>query len=234
MAGSLSPEQIATYNRKGFVFPIQVMSGAAACDRLDMLRAEQARFGENLIENGETLSHLGFDWAAALVRLRRVLDAVESLLGTDIVCLGAQFVIKEPGGSAYVSWHQDAAHWGPVATRMLTAWLALTPSRPDNGCVRAIRASHHTLLEHSDTFWPENMLSRGQTVTTGLDLDGAEDMSLEPGEMSLHHAFTVHGSAPNKAADARVGFAIRYGAADMVPHLDKSWTPMPVRGRSHA
>ncbi len=232
MVGSLSSRQTAAYERDGFVYPVPVMSAAAAGDHLDRLRAEQARFGAGLTENGEALSHLTFNWTAELVRDPRILDAVESLLGADIVCLGAQFVIKEAGDSGFASWHQDAAHWGPAAARMLTAWLALTSSRPDNGCVRAIRASHHASRDHQDTFAPSNLLSRGQTVSGALDLTQADNMSLEPGEMSLHHAFTVHGSAPNGVAIPRIGFAIRYGAADVVPYLDRSWVPLRVRSAS--
>ena len=37
---------------------------------------------------------------------------------------------------------------------------------------------------------------------------------LAPGEMSLHHGLTIHGSNPNVSKDRRIGYAIRYISPD--------------------
>ena len=94
---------------------------------------------------------------------------------------------------------------------MLTAWVAFSPSTRASGCMRVVPGSHlHDQLPHRERVDRDNMLSRGQEVAVAVDEAQAVDLELAPGEMSLHHVRIVHGSAPNVAADRRIGFAIRY------------------------
>ena len=91
----------------------------------------------------------------------------------------------------------------------LTAWIALTESTCENGCVRMIQGSH--LLEvqqHIDTFGDDNILTRGQQIEN-IDENHALDIELKPGQMSLHHARTIHGSRPNKSSERRIGVALQ-------------------------
>ena len=91
----------------------------------------------------------------------------------------------------------------------LTAWIALTESTRENGCVRVIRGSHRLdIQQHIDTFGEDNILTRGQQIED-VDEDSALDIELEPGQMSLHHARTIHGSGPNKTSDRRIGIALQ-------------------------
>jgi ectoine hydroxylase-related dioxygenase (phytanoyl-CoA dioxygenase family) len=70
----------------------------------------------------------------------------------------------------------------------------------------------HTVeqLPHLDTFHRDNLLSRGQEIAVEVDRSKAVGIDLEAGEMSIHHIKLVHGSEPNRSADRRIGFAIRY------------------------
>ena len=54
------------------------------------------------------------------------------------------------------------------------------------------------------------MLSRGQEVDLNFDEDRAVPLSLRAGEMSIHHARTIHGSRPNNSDSYRIGFIINY------------------------
>ena len=91
----------------------------------------------------------------------------------------------------------------------LTAWIALTESTRENGCVRVIQGSHLLdIQQHIDTFGEDNILTRGQQIED-IDEEHALDIELEPGQMSLHHARTIHGSRPNKTADRRIGIALQ-------------------------
>ena len=65
-------------------------------------------------------------------------------------------------------------------------------------------------LPHVDTFHRDNLLSRGQEIAVEVDEKQAVDLLLTPGEFSLHHIKLVHGSAPNRSADRRIGYALRY------------------------
>ena len=70
--------------------------------------------------------------------------------------------------------------------------------------------THRSQVPHTDTFAKENLLSRGQEVAVQVNEADAIDITLQPGEMSLHHVLIVHGSEPNRADWPRIGFAIRY------------------------
>jgi len=154
--------------------------------------------------------HLLYTWLDAVVRDPRVLDPVESLLGPDLLCWGAQFFAKPAGDAAYVSWHQDATYWGLSSPDVVTAWVALTPSTRVSGCMKVVPGTHRAQVPHEDRFDDANLLSRGQEVAVKVDPASVVDVELQPGQMSLHHVLLFHGSEPNRSAWPRIGFAIRY------------------------
>jgi len=154
--------------------------------------------------------HLLFTWLADLVRHPAILDAVEDVLGPDLLCWNSSFFTKEARSPGYVSWHQDATYWGLSEPDVTTAWVAFTDSTPENGNMRVIPGSHRSPVPHVDTFHPDNLLSRGQEISVEVDESRATGIVLRAGEMSLHHVLIVHGSAGNASADRRIGFAIRY------------------------
>ena len=65
-------------------------------------------------------------------------------------------------------------------------------------------------MVHRDTFHRDNLLSRGQEIAVEVDEASAVDIELRPGQFSLHHGFTMHGSHPNRSADRRIGFSLNY------------------------
>ena len=133
------------------------------------------------------------------------------MIGPDILVHGTTIFAKAPRDRRFISWHQDAHNWRLDEPRLVTAWVALTRSNADNGCLRVVPGSHRRRLEHESRPHPDNMLElTGLTVSDEVDLSEAVDVLLEPGQISLHHADIVHGSGPNRSATRRVGFAIRY------------------------
>ena len=158
-----------------------------------------------------TKPHLLFTWADELVHHPRILDAVEDVLGPNLLAWSSSFFNKEAHDPSFVSWHQDSTYWGLSHPDIVTAWVAFTPSNVANGCMRAIPGSHlKDQLPHKDTFAQNNLLTRGQEVMVEIDSSGAVDFILEPGEFSLHHVRIVHGSEPNPSEGRRIGLAIRY------------------------
>jgi ectoine hydroxylase-related dioxygenase (phytanoyl-CoA dioxygenase family) len=139
-----------------------------------------------------------------------ILDAVEDVIGADILCWNTSFFTKEARSPGFVSWHQDATYWGLSEPDVVTAWVAFTESTSRNGNMRVVPGSHRTPVPHVDTFDPDNLLTRGQEVTVEVDESQAADIMLQAGEMSLHHVLIVHGSGANPSDDRRIGFAIRY------------------------
>ena len=110
-----------------------------------------------------------------------------------------------------MSWHQDLTYWGLDPADIVTAWVALSESTAENGAMRVIPdAQTLEQVAHRDTFAANNLLTRGQEIAVDVDGDTAVTLSLEPGEMSLHHVRLIYGSDPNPSAKRRIGFAIRY------------------------
>ncbi len=100
---------------------------------------------------------------------------------------------------------------------MLTGWGALTPATVESGCMEFLAGTHKRgqLRLKPPRIGGANMLSSGQTAE--IDAAGAASISVElqPGEASIHHAFLVHGSRPNRATHRRMGVSLIYHP----PHL---------------
>ena len=207
----LSAETVAQFNRDGFYFPLPVLTRDEAAEYRRCLERHEARTGKPLQGNWRHKTHLLFTWADELVHHPKILDAVEDLIGPDILCWTTNFFIKEASHPGFVSWHQDATYWGLDPDDVVTAWVAFTDATPENGYMQFIPGSHKIdQLPHVDTFHKDNLLSRGQEIAVEVDKSKAVGVPLRAGEMSLHHIKLVHGSEPNRTGDRRIGLAIRY------------------------
>jgi ectoine hydroxylase-related dioxygenase (phytanoyl-CoA dioxygenase family) len=141
----------------------------------------------------------------------KVLDAVEDVIGPDILCWTTNFFIKEADSPGFVSWHQDSTYWGLEPDDVVTAWVAFTDVTLENGYMQVIPGSHKVdQLPHVDTFHKDNLLSRGQEISVEVDRSKAVGLAMGAGEMSLHHIKLVHGSDANRSSDRRIGLSIRY------------------------
>ena len=155
--------------------------------------------------------YLLFPWAAALVRHKRILDCVETLIGPDIMVFHTTVWLKEPYSETFVPWHQDATYFGLAPFEHVTAWVALTDSTPENGCVQIIPHSHTTgQRPHFDQPDPKTMLSRGQTLSDAIDESRAVGLELAAGEVSFHHTLAFHRSGVNRTGERRVGIGVSY------------------------
>lgn len=202
---------LSEYQENGFAAPIPVLSNdeaGALRDEVAQLRREHpSDAGHFLGTNCHLLLPSFYDLALS----EKVLDAVEAVLGPNLLVWSSGFFLKDSRDEKFVSWHQDSTYWGLEPPEITTAWIALTPSVPESGCLRVVPGSHTKgQLRHVDSFAETNMLSRGQEVAVDVTEDEAHDIELQPGEMSLHHVRLVHGSEPNRAHYPRVGFAVRY------------------------
>jgi hypothetical protein len=211
MSSTLSAAQVERYRQDGVLFPIPVLSaGEVERYRAAYLHLEQ-RLGGKPSARQLAQTHLHFRWAYDLATHPRVLDAVEAIIGPDILVWTVSIFPKQPHDPAYISWHQDGTYWGLDSTRVTTAWIALTDSTIQNGCMRVVAGSHRRpIMPHRETYAKDNLLSRGQEVQVDVKEEDATDVVLRAGEMSLHHVNIIHGSNPNRSDGRRVGFAIRF------------------------
>lgn len=231
MGKRLSETEIAFYRDNGYLAPLDILTGDEVAGLRVELEATEHRLGGPLGGAYRHKSHLLFPWLNELIRHPVLLDAVEDILGPDILCWNTNFFTKEPRDPGYVSWHQDATYWGLSAPLSLTAWVALSPSTPESGCVRVLPKSHlQAQIPHIERPDAANMLSRGQEIAVEVDENEAVDLVLRPGQCSFHHLMTVHGSRPNCSDDRRIGVAIRYIAASVRQTRGRDYATL-VRGR---
>jgi hypothetical protein len=232
---SLSPERIEQYRRDGYLFPIDCLTREEVRHYRGCLEAFEREQGDsfghlpNLVRSK---SHLLFAWMAELVRHPKVLDAVESIIGPNILIYHLTSWLKEPNEPSHVSWHQDGTYFGLEPAEQVTAWIALTDSTPEMGCIKLLPGSHVIGQKpHEDTFSPGNLLSRGQTIRHRLDYSNHVLMPLKAGQVSLHHTHLVHCSDPNRSSQRRIGIGVSYIPTHCRLVNDARVTASLVRGR---
>jgi non-haem Fe2+, alpha-ketoglutarate-dependent halogenase len=231
MGKLLTPEQCENYRRDGFLSAITVMSNAQALAYRIALEDVEAKFGPmHYVSKPYLLLRL----ADELVHHAAVLDAVEDIIGPNILLWDSTFIIKEPGDGKYVSWHQDLTYWGLEPDDVVSIWLALSPATVESGCMRMMPGSHGCgRVEHVATFAPGNVLSRGQTIDAELDEWQAVDAALQPGQMSMHHGWTFHASHPNRSSDRRIGLNMNLAAPNVRQTKFTGDSAMLLRGEDH-
>jgi ectoine hydroxylase-related dioxygenase (phytanoyl-CoA dioxygenase family) len=212
----LTPDQVARYERDGFVHPVPVLSHAEVATLRGELEAWESEQGQAIDFPEKSKSYLLFDWADQLVHHPRILDAVEDLIGPDILVYHSTLFLKEAHTEAFVRWHQDSIYFYLDPHLHVTAWVALSDASELAGCMHALPGSHRWgLFMHDDKPSPANMIRRGQGISDRFDHETGTPMPIAAGEMSLHHTDLVHASGGNHSDDRRIGYAISYIPANV-------------------
>jgi ectoine hydroxylase-related dioxygenase (phytanoyl-CoA dioxygenase family) len=205
----LSPNQLKQYKDEGFVSPINVFSKEKAKEIRDEIELIEKEMPEELEKSGRYNAHLISPLLDGVTHNPKILDAVQSLIGEDILVCGTTLFIKNPNEKGFVSYHQDAKYIGLEPHNWVTAWVAITDSNEHNGCMRMWSGSHKdNLKQHDQNFNEGNLLTRGQTIND-VPKENTTPLILSSGQMSLHHPTVVHGSDLNKSNDRRIGFVIQ-------------------------
>ena len=205
----LSPNQLKQYEDDGFISPINIFSKEKAKEIRNEIELIENKMPEELEKSGRYNAHLISPLLDEVTHNSKILDAVESLIGEDILVCGTTLFIKNPNEKGFVSYHQDAKYIGLEPHNWVTAWVAITDSNENNGCMRMWSGSHKdNLKEHDQKFNEGNLLTRGQTVKN-VPKDKTTPLVLKAGQMSLHHPTVVHGSDLNQSNDRRIGFVIQ-------------------------
>ncbi|MGZ0188615.1 MAG: phytanoyl-CoA dioxygenase family protein [Alphaproteobacteria bacterium] len=216
MSKQLSAKQAEQYKRDGFIAPVQALSPAEAVAYRQRFEDYEAKHGGWYeLSKGQKL-YLIQTWAAELASHPTVLDAVEDVLGPDLMVWGMSLFVKDVGAPGFVTWHQDSTYWGLSEPKVTTAWIALSPANRVAGCMKMLPGSQKLdQRPHIDTLATDNLLTRGQEIAMDVDDAAAVYCPLAPGELSLHHVRTVHASEPNLSTDRRIGIAVRYITPDV-------------------
>ena len=218
MDAILTAEEVAHYHEHGFVIPSRFRF---ELDVVDRIRADHMR----LVQRGADEHPEWKDYCPALLphdlsfvnyaRDPRMINMVSQLIGEDVCLWTMSFFAKPPQTGREVPWHQDGDYWPirPLAT--CTVWVACDSSHSGNGCLRVIPGSHRqrALFPHTVHADEQNKLALKREcplIENGLDPSSAVDLVLQPGQVSLHDVYLVHGSAANTSEHPRRGMTMRY------------------------
>jgi ectoine hydroxylase-related dioxygenase (phytanoyl-CoA dioxygenase family) len=237
-ATTLSAQQAQLYEKNGYLFPVRVFDNTETANFRrhfdEYTRQNEERLKELIPRERReiyALTHLKLSWVYEMASHPRVLDAVEGVIGSNILVWDSGWFVKFAHDPAFISWHQDGAYWGLKPPKVTTAWVALSESTPENGCMLVMPGTQNIQLLQRDTYDRNNALSRGQEIALeDVDEAKAVSMSLAPGEMSLHHIGIAHGSKANTSNRPRIGIAIRYIAPEVIQEGSERQIVQLVRG----
>ena len=232
----LDPDEVERYQHEGWIVPRWRLPSSrvdAMREALEeLLRRNPGVRPEKLVsahveragrDNGEGVR--GVADFLALARDPEIVELVSGVVGDDVILWGCHVFCKPAAEGYETPWHQDGHYWPirPLAT--CTAWVALEPSTRGNGCLRVIPGSHRNQQLHPHLHEDRTDLTLQQRMAEGtFDEREAVDIELEPGQMSLHDVYMVHGAAANHSAQRRTGVALRYMPATSL--FDRSLRPV--------
>ena len=236
----LHDDEVAHYRREGWVVPrfrLPPARVAAMVEALEtLLRQNPGVRPEKLVsahiegKDGEGDNGEGVRGSRAFLDLARdpeIVELVSGVLGEDVILWGCHVFCKPAVEGYETPWHQDGHYWPirPLAT--CTAWVALEPSTVENGCLRVIPRSHAERRLHDHLHEDRTDLTLNQRLAH-VDEAAAVDIELQPGEMSLHDVYMIHGARANTSGKRRTGAALRYMPSTSVFERDLR----PVDGKS--
>ena len=206
---NLSHEQINQYKEEGYFAPIDVLTKDEAEEVKKEIEYIEKKWPNEIEGLGRNYVHLISPVLDKVSHNSKILDAVESIIGKDILVCGTTLFIKNPDKKGFVSFHQDAKYIGLEPHNWVTGWLAVTDANEENGCMRMLKGSHKKDLKfHDQKFDENNLLTRGQTIEN-VPINETTPVILKAGQLSLHHPTIIHGSGLNKSKERRIGFAIQ-------------------------
>ena len=233
----LHPAEATHYQREGWVIPefrLPAPRVAAMVQALEtLLRDNPGVRPEKLVsahvagDNGEGVR--GVSDFLDLARDPEIVELVSDVIGYDVILWGCHVFCKPAGEGYETPWHQDGHYWPirPLAT--CTAWVALEESTVENGCLRVIPRSQEGQRLHEHLHEDRTDLTLNQRMADGtFDESHAVDLELQPGQMSLHDVYMIHGAAANTSGKRRTGVALRYMPSTSVFERDLR----PVDGKS--
>jgi non-haem Fe2+, alpha-ketoglutarate-dependent halogenase len=211
---ALTKAQVDSFHYDGFFFPVPALTQDEVATCLAGLHRLESDLGSPVAEadvKWRSHAYAHSPWFNDLIRHPRILDAIEDVIGPNILVWTSTFFIKEPHSPTYAAWHQDGAYFGLEPREQVCAWVALTDATREAGCMEHLSSSGAPREHHHAALGLANSINRaGQTIMDNFDQSNPTAMALPTGSFSLHHEFAVHRSAPNNASHRRVGIGLNY------------------------
>ncbi|MCC6484985.1 MAG: phytanoyl-CoA dioxygenase family protein [Armatimonadetes bacterium] len=139
-----------------------------------------------------------------------LLDIAEQFVGPNMALFASHYIAKPPFDGKPVLWHQDGSYWPLEPMEVVTLWLAVDDSTPENGCMRVIPGSQTMDLQQLQINSEVESVLSSEIDPSLVDASQAVDVILNAGDVSVHHPNIIHGSEANNSPRRRAGLTIRY------------------------
>jgi ectoine hydroxylase-related dioxygenase (phytanoyl-CoA dioxygenase family) len=209
----LSKEQVAFYNQEGYLIYNQpVFSPEKFQELKESFEAFLTDLPAHVRPESMDVPHFIYPQLFKWLFDDEVLGLVEPILGPDIAVFSSHFICKPPGDGKRVPWHDDSAYWRDMLQPMevCTVWLAVDPSREENGCMCVIPETQKNGYSDYEPVDLATNVFGTEIVPSQRNSAKAVPCVLEAGEASLHNGRTMHGSAANTSKLRRCGYTMRY------------------------
>ncbi len=211
---ALTRSQVDSFRHNGFLFPIPALTPDEVTACLAGLQRLETDLGSPVADadvKWRSHAYAHSPWFNGLIRHPRILDAIEDVIGPNILVWTSTFFIKEPHSPTFAAWHQDGAYFGLEPQEQVCAWVALTDASREAGCMEQLSSRGAPRQYHHAALGLANSINRaGQTIMEDFDQSHPVAMALPAGSFSLHHELAVHRSAPNNASHRRIGIGLNY------------------------
>lgn len=210
-----TPEQLADYNRDGYISDITLFEG----EHLQQLQAFFENESERaLVYDGFRSFHHTVPELYDIVTDPLLVEYLQDLLGTNVVCFVSQYICKQPGDLREVVWHQDAAY-NPMDARSVVVWLAVHDAFVENGCMQFIPGSHRRGLVNFNARNGDETSLGGREIDSSELEGGTTPIELEAGQAVFFSDLLIHSSSGNRSKNSpRGGFTMTFTSADTKVH----------------
>jgi ectoine hydroxylase-related dioxygenase (phytanoyl-CoA dioxygenase family) len=224
---TLTQEQLDAFSRDGYLPYKKILTD----DEIDLFRDEYDREFERA-ESGGHWRNLSADEGSAVTSQKtapkqmlqimgmgernihyrkllydaRILDAVQDLIGPNIMLFHDQALFKPAFQGGEVTWHQDNAYWKCRPANLVSCWLTLDDVDESNGAMQMIPGSHLTPIWHEKKNEKDVLFN----LEHKIDPSKSVTISLPAGACMFHHCQTLHHTEPNTTPRQRRAFAIHF------------------------
>jgi len=234
----LTREEVGAFASAGYVIRRRRLFDDRQLDELEDIFATLRTTRRGKLGDEFDTPHFDEPRLFAFLLSDEVLDLVQGLLGPDLILWSSHFISKDPHVGRATPWHEDSAYWKGRLDRydkLVTVWLAVDRSDQDNGCMQVIPGSHRWggFSEYRPVDRRRHTFG---TEIVDLDVELAAPLELERGQCSLHDGRIVHGASANLSDRRRLGYTMRYLAADvrLQPEANRGHRIWLARGRNVA
>lgn len=224
MALVMTPDQMAAYERDGFV----IVRGFFDTEETGLLRRameEDPAVRDHVIDRRDQegkstrialWNRAGDSIYGLAARCARMVDTAEALLGGEVYHFQSKLTAKDPEIGGAWEWHQDYGYWyynGCLEPLMFSCMIALDRTTRENGCLQLVKGSHRLgRIDHVPLTKTQNEAdpARMKLILERHELVFAE---LEPGDALFFHCNMLHRSDANRSKHRRWTLLICYNAA---------------------